>query len=64
MEEDKQGIAAVKTAIANVEEEIYQPVKSIVEGYQEAGTTTQELLLVKEYYYKKKYLKRILANIQ
>ena len=64
MEEDEQTTKRVRSAIAAVEEEIYRPVKSIVEGYKEGTTTTAELLQVKEYYYKKKYLKRILAAMQ
>lgn len=45
--------------IENLETGIYEPVKEIVEGYQEGITTEKELLQVKEYYFKKKYLDRI-----
>ena len=45
--------------ITQLQEEIYEPVKEIVEGYQEGITTEKELLQVKEYYFKKKYLARI-----
>jgi molecular chaperone HscB len=64
MDQDPASSARLKDAIATVEEEIYEPVKSIVEGYEEGKTTTAELLKVKEYYYKKKYLNRILATLQ
>jgi molecular chaperone HscB len=43
----------------NLQLEIYEPVKEIVESYQDTVTTEKELLQVKEYYYKKKYLDRI-----
>ncbi len=49
----------LKTKIENLQSEIYDPVKRIVENYQEGVTTEKELLQVKEYYYKKKYLDRI-----
>lgn len=45
--------------IKELEKEIYEPVKKIIEDYREAVTTEKELLQVKEYYYKKKYLDRI-----
>ena len=51
--------AAVRSTIDNLQNEIYEPVKDIVEHYQEGATTQEELLQVKEYYYKKKYLDRI-----
>jgi molecular chaperone HscB len=63
MENDSDATSKIKNAIANFEDEIYQPVKGIVEGYEEGKTTTEQLLKVKEYYYKKKYLNRILATM-
>jgi molecular chaperone HscB len=45
--------------IEELEKEIYEPVKKIVEHYQEGITSEKELLQVKDYYYKKKYLDRI-----
>lgn len=47
------------TTINNLQSEIYEPVKEIVENYSASDTTEKELLQVKEYYYKKKYLDRI-----
>jgi molecular chaperone HscB len=62
MENDAESLRKVKTSIASIEEQIYKPVQSVIEGYDEEVTTTAELLQVKDYYYKKKYLKRILAT--
>ena len=47
------------SAIENLQSSIYEPVKNIIENYQDGITTEKELLQVKEYYYKKKYLTRI-----
>ncbi len=51
--------AKLETRIDELQTEIYEPVKQIVEDYQEGVTTENELLNVKDYYYKKKYLDRI-----
>ncbi len=50
---------SLKPKIENLQSEIYEPVKKIVEDYKEGTTTEEELLQVKAYYYKKKYLDRI-----
>ena len=57
--DDQATNAAVRSTINNLQSEIYEPVKDIVENYQEGVTSEEELLQVKEYYYKKKYLDRI-----
>jgi molecular chaperone HscB len=49
--------------ITQLENDMYEPVKAIVEHYQEGVTSPQELLQVKEYYFRKKYLHRILDKI-
>jgi molecular chaperone HscB len=49
----------LRSQIDNLQKEIYEPVKEIVENYQDAAITEKELLQVKEYYFKKKYLDRI-----
>ena len=49
----------LQSAIDNLQSEIYDPVKKIIENYQDGIITEKELLQVKEYYYKKKYLHRI-----
>ncbi len=57
--DDEQVNDSLQATINNLQSDIYEPVKKIVEGYQEDITTEKELLQVKEYYYKKKYLDRI-----
>ena len=57
--EDKTLSANFEIRLAQLQEEIYEPVKKIVESYKEGITTEKELLQVKEYYYQKKYLDRI-----
>ncbi|MCW3080799.1 iron-sulfur cluster co-chaperone HscB C-terminal domain-containing protein [Segetibacter sp.] len=64
MQGDEEATGKLKTTVAEAEAEIYEPVKEIIEEYEEGKTTTEELLRVKEYYYKKKYLNRILATMQ
>ncbi len=49
----------LKSKIENLQSEIYEPVKEMVENYEDNTATEKELLQVKEYYYKKKYLDRI-----
>ena len=57
--DDKEIASNIRSRIQNLQTEIYEPVKEIVEHYQEGHTSEKELLQVKEYYYKKKYLQRI-----
>jgi len=57
--EDNAAIGNLQSTIDNLQSEIYEPVKEIVENYQDGITSEKELLQVKEYYYKKKYLDRI-----
>jgi molecular chaperone HscB len=57
--ENKHLLPNIEIRISQLQEEIYEPVKEIVEGYKEGTTSEKELLQVKEYYYKKKYLDRI-----
>ncbi len=64
MEEDDDKIKNVKLQISNFQNEIYEPVKTIIENYKEDITTEKELLQIKEYYFKKKYLTRILDGIK
>ena len=63
-EDDAAAKKAVHEQIKNLEIEIYEPVKNIVEHYKEGVTTEEELLQIKDYYYKKKYLSRILAGMR
>jgi molecular chaperone HscB len=67
MELNEQALEADKSSIehqiSNIQNEIYEPVKAIIEHYKEGVTTKEELLQVKEYYFKKKYLNRILEGL-
>jgi molecular chaperone HscB len=58
-EDDPNLKVHLQSAIDRLQTEIYEPVKEIIEHYQDGITTEKELLQVKEYYYKKKYLTRI-----
>lgn len=58
-EDDPELKAQLQSQVENLQSEIYEPVKEIVERYQEGVTSEKELLQVKAYYYKKKYLQRI-----
>ena len=57
--DDSSVKSGLVSTIEELQNEIYGPVKEIVEHYQEGHTSEKELLQVKEYYYKKKYLDRI-----
>lgn len=59
MDTESVSTAQLGTRINDLQTEIYEPVKKIIEGYHEGVTTEKELLEVKDYYYKKKYLDRI-----
>lgn len=54
---------SLQLTIKDLQTNIYEPVKEIVENYKEGSTTEEELLQVKEYYYKKKYLDRIYRQL-
>lgn len=56
---DPEVLEKIKSAITELQNEIYEPVQEIVEHYKEGITTEKELLQVKEYLYKKKYIDRI-----
>jgi molecular chaperone HscB len=56
---DTETKLSLQSSIDNLQSEIYEPVKEIIEHYQDGVTSEKELLQVKEYYYKKKYLHRI-----
>lgn len=58
-EDDPELKTRLQSQVENLQSEIYEPVKEIVERYQEGVTSEKELLQVKAYYYKKKYLQRI-----
>ena len=57
--QDETARANLQSSIDKIQTEIYEPVKKIIEHYQEGISSEKELLQVKEYYFKKKYLNRI-----
>jgi len=65
MDGDDEAIqTSLKSKVVDLQTEIYEPVKKLVENYQEDIATEKELLQVKEYYYKKKYLDRIRQQLE
>ena len=64
MEEDETSFSRIRASIAALQDEIYQPVKNIIENFKDGETDNSQLQQVKEYYFKKKYLNRILAALQ
>jgi molecular chaperone HscB len=62
-EGDAGTMETVKNKVNELERDIFEPVRPVIESYREGVTSTEELLQVKEYYYKKKYLERILDKI-
>lgn len=63
-EDNPEVTSGLQFAIANLQSEIYAPVKEIIENYQDGVSTEKELLQVKEYYYKKKYLNRLSRELE
>ncbi len=59
---DQDKLREIKIQISNLQKEIYEPVKEIIENTPESLFSEKGLLQVKEYYYQKKYLNRILAG--
>jgi molecular chaperone HscB len=57
-------ILNLRSAISNIEKDIYEPVKEIIEHFREDIPAEKGLLQVKEYYFKKKYLNRILEGLK
>ena len=53
----------ILSILQNLQKEIYAPVQTIIENYNDDLATEKELLQVKEYYYKKKYLHRLLQQL-
>ena len=66
MEADTSDVSAMKDVRQKTEElnnELYNDIKPILDGYQEGDTSKERLLQVKDYYFKKKYLQRILDKL-
>jgi molecular chaperone HscB len=49
--------------LIDLQNEIYEPVKNIIEDYKEGTTTKEKLLQVKDYYFKKKYIDRLASQL-
>jgi molecular chaperone HscB len=62
IESDEAAVSNIKSQISNLENELYENIKSIIEHFKDGVSTQEELLQVKDYYFKKKYLARILAS--
>ena len=62
-ENDPARQTSLNERLQELQQEIYAPVKKIVEDYQEGATTEAELLKVKAYYFQKKYLDRIFSSL-
>lgn len=59
MDGDTAKVQELLVELSGIENEIYEPVKNIVEHYQEGVTSKEELLQVKDYYFRKKYILRL-----
>ena len=64
MDDENGANTGILEKLHELEKQIYEPVKKIVEHYQEGVTSKEALLQVKEYYYKKKYLDRIRKQLK
>ncbi|HYC38957.1 MAG TPA: Fe-S protein assembly co-chaperone HscB [Chitinophagaceae bacterium] len=58
MDPESADLRSIRARIDELQAEIYESVRDVVENYRE-GDSEAGLLRVKEYYYKKKYLDRI-----
>ena len=63
MEAEGSSIPEMEVKVSMLQNELYEPVKHIINGYNPDNTTEAELLQVKDYYYKKKYLHRLLERL-
>jgi molecular chaperone HscB len=60
---DETSMKNIRKKTEDLNNELYDDIKQILEQYQEGATSEKELLQVKDYYFKKKYLQRILDKI-
>lgn len=61
--ESETGDPSLDAQIKQLSDDIYAPVKDLIQNYNDQKTTQEDLLRVKEYYFKKKYLDRIKREI-
>ncbi|CAN5203123.1 co-chaperone HscB [soil metagenome] len=64
LHEDTESLTSTEKAVKNVEEQIYAPVKTIIDNPNGTEVTDGDLNIIKDYYFKKKYLRRILDRIE
>lgn len=64
MEGNEAALSHTKSSIEELQQQIYEPVKTLIENYHDEVVKPEELQSLKEYYLQKKYLDRILATIQ
>ncbi|HPG12250.1 MAG TPA: Fe-S protein assembly co-chaperone HscB [Chitinophagaceae bacterium] len=64
MDADEPEVAEnIRSSVNRLYEEIYNPVRQLVENYKDETVSDTELGQLKEYYYKKKYLDRISSQL-
>lgn len=61
--DEPEAKTAIRSAIDQLNTQIYEPVQAILEDSQGHLLTQEKLLQVKEFYFRKKYLDRILAEL-
>jgi molecular chaperone HscB len=59
MDVDQSVAGNLQSAVSNLRQQIFEPVKEIIANYKDGETPEEDLLKVKEYYFQKKYLHRI-----
>jgi len=55
---------ALRVQLKQLEDDIFEPIKGLLESYQVGVTPKEALLPVKDYYFKKKYLDRIADELR
>lgn len=59
LDSNQAELEKIKSELLLLKDNLYEPINSIIENYQEGITSQEALLQVKEYYFKKKYLDKI-----
>lgn len=62
-EQDADKLPSLKKRLLNLQEQIYAPVRGIIENFRDGITSQADLLKVKEYYFQNKYLERIKESL-
>jgi len=61
---DSAGVAAMREGLARQEEELFAPVREVIESWQEGSGSDAALAQVRDYYLKKKYLDRLRQQLE